>query len=66
MAISKVKLPDNTVQDIKDGRLPAAASGDNGKVLGVTDANGTLGWVEPPSMESLTTSEIDTIWTNAT
>lgn len=31
--------------------VPAAASADNGKVLGVTDTSGTLGWVSQPADE---------------
>ncbi len=45
MAISKIQLPSTSVEDIHDARIPAPASADNGKVLGVTNASGTLGWV---------------------
>lgn len=45
MAISKIQLPSNSVEDIHDARIPAPASADNSKVLGVTDTSGTLGWV---------------------
>lgn len=45
MALKKIKLPDNTVVDVQDSRIPATAAADNGKVLGVTNASGTLGWV---------------------
>lgn len=45
MAISKIQLPSNSVEDIHDARIPAPASADNSKVLGVTNTSGTLGWV---------------------
>lgn len=35
MAIKKIKLPDNTTEDINDPRLPAVTATDNGKLLGV-------------------------------
>lgn len=35
MAIKKIKLPDNTTEDINDPRLPAVTTTDNGKLLGV-------------------------------
>lgn len=111
MAISKIKLPDNTEQSLKDSRLPDVTSTDNGKGLIVsngewsvesisgggsgvagtlnttattaqsTNASESLGGtvvlhkiaktgtysdlIGAPTMEALTTSEIDTIWTNA-
>lgn len=46
MALKKIKLPDNTVVDVQDSRIPVTQSTDNGKVLGVTNTSGTLGWVE--------------------
>lgn len=46
MALKKIKLPDNTVVDVQDSRIPAPAAADNGKVLGVTNTSGTVGWVE--------------------
>lgn len=30
--------------------VPAAATADNGKMLGVTDTSGNIGWVTPPSL----------------
>ena len=45
MALKKIKLPDNTVVDVQDSRIPVTQSTDNGKVLGVTNTSGTLGWV---------------------
>ena len=33
--ISKIKLPDGTTRDIKDGRLPSTSSSDAGKVITV-------------------------------
>lgn len=36
MAIKKIKLPDNTTEDINDSRLPAVTATDNGKVLSVS------------------------------
>lgn len=45
MAISKIKLPDNTEQAIKDSRLPDVSSADNGKGLIVSNgawSTGTL------------------------
>ena len=36
MAIKKVKLPNNTTEDINDPRLPAVTATDNGKVLSVS------------------------------
>lgn len=35
MAIKKIKLPDNTTEDINDPRLPAVTATDNGNLLGV-------------------------------
>lgn len=46
MALKKIKLPNNTVVDVQDSRIPATAAADNGKVLGVTNTSGTLGWVQ--------------------
>lgn len=37
MALSKIKLPDNTTEDIHDARLPSTASSDNGKMLVVSN-----------------------------
>ena len=36
MAIKKIKLPNNTTEDINDPRLPAVTATDNGKVLSVS------------------------------
>lgn len=46
MAIRKIKLPNNSVLDIHDARISNPQPSDNGKVLGVTDTVGTLGWME--------------------
>lgn len=60
MALKKIKLPDNTVVDVQDSRIPAPASADNGKVLGVTNTSGTLGWVTAAGeVTPMTNSEID-------
>ena len=39
MAITKIKLPNNTTLDIKDGRLPDTTSSDNGKILQVVSGS---------------------------
>ena len=36
MAIKKIKLPDNTTEDINDSRLPVVTTTDNGKILSVS------------------------------
>lgn len=46
MVLKKIKLPDNSVVEVQDSRIPAPQSTDNGKVLGVTSAAGAMGWVE--------------------
>lgn len=43
--INKIETP-TSQHEIHDSRIPDVASSDNGKVLGVTNASGTLGWVE--------------------
>lgn len=57
MALKKIKLPDNSVVDVQDSRIPATAASDNGKVLGVTNTSGTLGWVE-----GVDTYEANLLW----
>lgn len=52
MAISKVTLPDNSTQDIKDSRLPDATITDNGKALVVASGAYSLG--DPTGIGSLT------------
>lgn len=42
-----------------DNPLPTASGSDNGKVLGVTDAQGTIGWVTP------TAAQVQSDWTEA-
>ena len=60
MAISKIQLPSNSVEDIHDARIPAPASADNSKVLGVTNTSGTLGWVaQSGGYETVSVSEVD-------
>ena len=39
--ISKIKLPDGTTYNIKDGRIPSSTSSDSGKYISV-DSNGNL------------------------
>ncbi len=45
MAIRKVKLPNNSTQDLYDSRIATTSASDNGKVLGVL--NGSIAWVTP-------------------
>ena len=57
MAIKKIKLPDNTTEDINDPRLPAVTATDNGKVLSVI---GGL-WAKRVSSDFVHTSGDETI-----
>ena len=41
----------NAIENVR--QVPAVQSSDNGKVLGVTDANGTIGWVEPQAVSQV-------------
>lgn len=92
MPIDKIKLPDNSTQDIHDKRVsgidstPTSGSGNlvtsGGVKMAVDSKQDTLvsgtniktinntsllgsGDIEIEITESLTTSEIDTIWNNA-
>ncbi len=44
--VSKIKLPDGTTYDVKDARLPSAASSDENKVVSV-DSSGDYVLTEP-------------------
>ncbi len=46
----------NAIENVR--QVPTVQSSDNGKVLGVTDANGSIGWVEPQ-----TVSQVNADWT---
>lgn len=53
MAINAIKLPNNTKEGLEDSRIPSPAAADSGKVLGVTDTSGTLGWVQGGSGDAV-------------
>lgn len=63
MSISKVKLPDNSVEDIHDARIPGVDSTPTSGSSNVITSGGVYAAI--PDVEALTTSEIDTIWNNA-
>lgn len=63
MAISKVKLPDNTTQDVHDARIPGVDTTPTSGSSNVITSGGVYAAI--PSVVALTTSEIDTIWSNA-
>ena len=64
MAVKKIKFPDNTTQDIYDSRIPGVDTTPTSGSTNVITSGGVYSAI--PSVESLTTSEIDTIWNNAT
>lgn len=59
-----VKTPSNSGLTVNSNGVavtkpvPSTASTDNGKVLGVTDANGTLGWVAQPTVPTISTNVV--------
>ena len=63
MAISKVKLPDNTTQDLHDSRIPGVDTTVTSGSSNVVTSGAVYSAI--PSVASLTTSEIDTIWNTA-
>lgn len=63
MSINKIKLPDNTSQDIHDARIPGVDSTPTSGSSNVITSGGVYAAI--PDVEALTTSEIDTIWNNA-
>lgn len=44
--VSKIKLPDGTIVNIKDGRLPITTSTDNGKIVAI-DSSGKYTIIQP-------------------
>lgn len=50
-AYSQAKAYTDSVAATKQDTLPTA-TGNNGKVLGVTDAGGTIGWVNPATVDT--------------
>lgn len=59
-----VKTPSNSGLTVNSNGVavtkpvPSTASTDNGKVLGVTDANGTLGWVAQQTVPTISTNVV--------
>lgn len=62
MAISKIKLPDNTIHDVHDSRITGIDTEPTSESTNVI----TSGAVYDALPIAFTTAEIDTIWDNAT
>lgn len=61
--VQKIKLPDNSIVNIKDYRIPGVDNTPTSGSSNVITSGGVYSAI--PSIQALTTSEIDTIWSNA-
>ena len=66
MAISKIKLPNNSTQDLHDSRIPGVDTTVTSGSSNVVTSGAVSAAISNVAVTSLTTSEIDTIWGGGT
>ena len=66
MAINKIKLPDNSTQDLHDSRISGVDTTVTSGSSNVVTSGAVSTAISNVAVTSLTTSEIDTIWGGGT